>query len=80
MGVVEAKSGRPDLAIDWWRRAVRADPKLYDALYNLAIVAARAGRNDVAREALRQFIRTAPPQRYADDIASARALLGQLGG
>lgn len=78
MGVIEAKSGHPDLAIDWWRRAVRADPRLYDALYNLAIVAARAGRNDVARDALRQFIATAPPQRYADDIASARALLAQL--
>lgn len=78
MGVIEAKSGHADLAIEWWRRAVRADPRLYDALYNLAIVASRAGRNDIAREALRQFIDTAPPQRYADDIASARALLAQV--
>ena len=80
MGVLEAKSGHADLAIGWWRRAVAADPRLYDALYNLAIVATRAGRNDVARDALRRFIDTAPPQRYADDIATARALLGQLGG
>lgn len=78
MGVIEAKSGHDDLAIGWWSRAVRADPRLYDALYNLAIVASRAGRNDVARDALRQFIDTAPPQRYADDIATARALLAQL--
>jgi arylsulfatase A-like enzyme/Flp pilus assembly protein TadD len=78
MGVIEARSGHDDLAIDWWRRAVRANPRLYDALYNLAVVAGRAGRNDVARDALRQFIDTAPPQRYADDIATARALLAQL--
>jgi arylsulfatase A-like enzyme/Flp pilus assembly protein TadD len=78
MGVLEAKTGHADLAIGWWRRAVEADPRLYDALYNLAIVATRAGRNDVARDALRRFIATAPPQRYADDIATARALLAQL--
>jgi len=78
MGVIEAKSGHDDLAIDWWRRAVRANPRLYDAMYNLAIVASRTGRNDIAREALRQFIDTAPPQRYADDIATARTLLSQL--
>lgn len=78
MGVIEAKSGHDDLAIEWWRRAVGADPREYDALYNLAVVATRAGRKDVAREALRQFIETAPPQRYADDIATARALLAQL--
>jgi arylsulfatase A-like enzyme/Flp pilus assembly protein TadD len=78
MGVIEMKSGRPDEAINWWRKAVTADPRLYDAMYNLAIVASRTGRNDVAREALHRFIDTAPPQRYADDIVTARALLGQL--
>jgi arylsulfatase A-like enzyme/Flp pilus assembly protein TadD len=78
MGVIEMKSGHPDEAINWWRKAVKADPRLYDAMYNLAIVASRTGRNDVAREALHRFIETAPPQRYADDIVTARALLGQL--
>jgi arylsulfatase A-like enzyme/Flp pilus assembly protein TadD len=78
MGVIEMKSGHPDDAINWWRKAVKADPRLYDALYNLAIVASRTGKNDVAREALHRFIDTAPPQRYADDIVTARALLGQL--
>ncbi len=78
MGVIEMKSGHPAEAIDYWRKAVDADPKLYDAMYNLAIVASRTGQNDVARDALRRFIAKAPPQRYADDIATARALLGQL--
>jgi arylsulfatase A-like enzyme/Flp pilus assembly protein TadD len=78
MGVIEMKSGHPDEAINWWRKAVKADPRLYDAMYNLAIVASRTGRNDVARQALHRFIDTAPPQRYADDIVTARALLGQL--
>jgi tetratricopeptide (TPR) repeat protein len=78
MGVIEMKSNHPAEAIAWWRKAIDADPKLYDAMYNLAIVAARTGRNDVARDALHRFIDKAPPQRYADDIATARALLGQL--
>jgi arylsulfatase A-like enzyme/Flp pilus assembly protein TadD len=78
MGVIEMKSNHPDEAINWWRKAVKADPRLYDAMYNLAIVASRTGRMDVAREALHQFIDKAPPQRYADDIVTARALLGQL--
>jgi Tfp pilus assembly protein PilF len=78
MGVIEMKSNHPAEAIAYWQRATAADPKLYDAMYNLAIVAARTGKNDVARDALRRFIDTAPPQRYADDIATARALLAQL--
>ncbi len=79
MGVIEAKSGHPDEAIEWWRKSVAADRRQYDALFNLAIVSSKRGRNDVARQALHQFIDTAPPQRYADDIATARALLGQIG-
>lgn len=78
MGVIEMKSSHPSEAIVWWRKAIDIDPKLYDAMYNLAIVAARTGRNDIARDALHRFIDKAPPQRYADDIATARALLGQL--
>jgi arylsulfatase A-like enzyme/Tfp pilus assembly protein PilF len=78
MGVIEMKSGHADQAIHWWQKAIKADPRLYDSMYNLAIVASRTGRNDVAREALHRFIETAPPQRYADDIVTARALLGQL--
>ena len=78
MGVIEMKSGRADAAIEWWRKAVKADPRLYDAMYNLAIVAARTGKSAVARDALHRFIDTAPPQRYADDIVTARALLAQL--
>jgi arylsulfatase A-like enzyme/Flp pilus assembly protein TadD len=78
MGVIEAKSGHPDASIEWWRKAVAADKRQYDALYNLAVVSSQRGRNDIARQALHQFIDTAPPQRYADDIATARALLGQI--
>lgn len=78
MGVIEMKSGHPEAAIDWWRKAVRNDPRLYDAMYNLAVVASRTGKKDIAREALHQFIEHAPPQRYADDIVTARALLSQL--
>ncbi|MEO8215648.1 MAG: sulfatase-like hydrolase/transferase [Acidobacteriota bacterium] len=78
LGVIYAKEGDSGRAIDAWQKAVRYDSHQYDAMYNLAIVANRSGRNDVARDALKRFIDTAPPQRYADDIATARALLGQI--
>ena len=78
MGVVEAKSGNANAAIDYWRKSIAIDRRQYDAMFNLAIVSDKAGRKDVAREALQQFIATAPPQRYADDIATARAMLAQL--
>jgi arylsulfatase A-like enzyme/Tfp pilus assembly protein PilF len=78
MGVIEMKTNHPAEAIEWWRKAIDADPKLYDAMYNLAIVAVRTGKNDIARDALHRFIEKAPPQRYADDITTARALLAQI--
>ncbi|HUP49220.1 MAG TPA: sulfatase-like hydrolase/transferase [Thermoanaerobaculia bacterium] len=80
LGVVQARAGQPGQAIEAWRRAVAIDPTLYDALYNLSVVAYREGRTDVAREALQKFIDTAPPERYAADLAAARRMLVTLGG
>jgi arylsulfatase A-like enzyme/tetratricopeptide (TPR) repeat protein len=78
LGVVRARSGDRAGAVDLWRRAVGVDPRQYDALYNIAAVESRAGHIEEARQALRQFIRTAPPDRYARDIAAARQALAQL--
>jgi hypothetical protein len=41
-------------------------------------VQARAGQKEDARRALDQFARTAPPQRYASEIAAARQALVAL--
>ncbi|HEV8660881.1 MAG TPA: sulfatase-like hydrolase/transferase [Thermoanaerobaculia bacterium] len=78
LGVVHARSGDLSGAVDLWRRAVAIDPRQYDALFNIAAVESRAGHREEARKALTQFVQTAPPQRYARDIAAARQALLQL--
>jgi arylsulfatase A-like enzyme/Tfp pilus assembly protein PilF len=78
LGVVYARQGDLPRAVDFWKRAVAADPRQYDALYNIGLVQLRAGNRQDAREALERFARTAPPQRYAADIANARKALATL--
>jgi Flp pilus assembly protein TadD len=57
------------------RQAVALDPRQYDALYNLGMALAGEGKRDEARPLLEQFVRDAPPARYAVDIARLRAVL-----
>ncbi len=66
-------------AIDAWRQAVTHDPQHFDALYNLAFTATRAGQTDLGRDTLRRYIATAPPARFAREIQEAQTLLGQIG-
>ena len=66
-------------AIAAWQRAIAADPQLWDALYNLGLVAASAGERAIAVEALRRFAAEAPPARYGPDIPKARAVLREIG-
>jgi choline-sulfatase len=83
LGVALYQLGGPDAAasaIHAWQRAVELDPKQYDALYNLGLVAAGQGRRAEARKALRQFVDTAPPQRFAADIQKAQGILREIGG
>ena len=75
MGVVYARENDFPRALEAWTQAVALDPAQYDALYNIGLVQARAGRRAEARAALERFTRTAPPERYAADIANARRAL-----
>jgi arylsulfatase A-like enzyme/regulator of sirC expression with transglutaminase-like and TPR domain len=70
----------PDAALAAWRKAYELDPRQYDALFNTGLVAAKLGRLDEARQALAQFARTAPPQRFGADIRKAQAILREIGG
>ncbi len=72
----ELSVGAMNPAIDDLRRALDLDPRVYDALYNLGMALDAAGRRDEARPIIERFIREAPPQRYAADIARLGALLG----
>lgn len=80
LGVVRYQLRDAAGAIAAWQRAVELDPRQYDALFNLGLVAAESGRQDVAREALRRFLATAPPERFAPDLEKARAWLARVGG
>jgi tetratricopeptide (TPR) repeat protein len=78
LGVVYARRNDDARAIDAWQRSVGLDPKQYDALFNLGLVAGRAGRTEDAKRALDQFLRTAPRNRYANDLETARRALAAL--
>ncbi|HEY6928696.1 MAG TPA: tetratricopeptide repeat protein, partial [Thermoanaerobaculia bacterium] len=65
-------------AFESWSRAVELDPGQYDTLFNLAVLAGRMGKKEAARHALEQFLRTAPPARYASRLDEARRLLRSL--
>lgn len=78
LGVALFQLGDRAGAIDAWQRAVELDPRLWDALWNLGTRAAAVGRGDLARRALETFAARAPHDRYAADIARARALLAAL--
>jgi tetratricopeptide (TPR) repeat protein len=78
LGVVYARQGDFARAVDAWNRAVDIDPRQYDALYNIGLVQGRAGHSAEARAALTRFVKTAPKERYAADIAAARQALTVL--
>lgn len=78
MGVLYARRNDFPHAVESWKKAVAVDPRQYDALYNIGLVQMQAGNREDARAALERFARTAPPQRYAADIANARRALVAL--
>jgi arylsulfatase A-like enzyme/tetratricopeptide (TPR) repeat protein len=80
LGVALYQLEGPEAALTAWRKAYELDPKQYEALFNTGLVAASLGRRDEARDALAQFARTAPPQRFGADIRKAEAILREIGG
>jgi arylsulfatase A-like enzyme/Flp pilus assembly protein TadD len=78
LGVAHAYQGNHVAAVEAWERAIQIDSRQYDALYNLGMTASRIGRREVARRALQRYVETAPPERFAADIAKARQVLRGL--
>jgi len=82
LGMSLANQGRVDEALEAWQRSVEAGPGDLDVLFNLATVAARSGRREVARPALQRFIQEASApglrDRHAADLETVRALLRGL--
>ena len=75
LGVVYARQGDYAHAVESWNRAVAIDSRQYDALFNVGLVEGRAGHVNEAKAALSRFVATAPKDRYAADIATARQAL-----
>jgi regulator of sirC expression with transglutaminase-like and TPR domain len=78
LGVVYARENDYARAVRSWQSAVDIDPRQYDALYNIGFVEGRAGHVAEARTALTRFVKSAPKERYAADIAKARQALASL--
>ena len=68
LGVVQSTSGRKAEAIESWKRAVALDGTQFNALYNLWLELAAAGRRDEASTYGRQFVATAPSAFFQPDI------------
>jgi arylsulfatase A-like enzyme/Tfp pilus assembly protein PilF len=75
LGVVLSTRGRKADAIDNWKRAVALDGAQFNALYNLWLELAEAGRRDEASAFGRQFVATAPPAFFGPDIERVRRYL-----
>ncbi len=77
LAAVYMRQGRQVDAIAAWKTAVRLDPRLFDALYNLGVALEEAGRKDEARPYLVRFVDEAPHDRYGPDIVKLKRILAR---
>jgi len=77
LAAVFMRQRRQSDAIAHWQKALELDPNLFDTLYNLGVSLWDAGRHDEARPYLERFVRNAPPQRYAADLARLGKMLNR---
>jgi arylsulfatase A-like enzyme/Tfp pilus assembly protein PilF len=75
LGAALAERGDRAAACEAWARAVQIDPRNFDALFSLGVNLARDGRMDVARPYLEQYLNSAPPARYSDQLRGVARLL-----
>lgn len=75
LGVILSEAGKKAEAIDNWKRAVALDGSEFDALYNLWLESAAAGRRDEAADYGRRFVATAPPAFFKADADRIRRYL-----
>jgi len=76
-GATAFQEGDRPSAYASWLRAIQLDASNFDALYSLAINLANDGRMAEARPYLEQFLRTAPPAAYPEQLKTVNRLLLQ---
>jgi tetratricopeptide (TPR) repeat protein len=77
LGAAVIARDRP-AAIEAWRRAERLLPRDYDLLFNLGTVLAESANPREALPYLERFVREAPRDRYARDLAQVEALIRKV--
>jgi Flp pilus assembly protein TadD len=75
LGALAIEDGRPTQAAEHWRAATERDPREHRRILALGIALARAGRTSDARACFGFFVAHAPENRYAVELARARAWL-----
>jgi tetratricopeptide (TPR) repeat protein len=76
LGVILSDTGRKTDAIEAFKRAVELDGTEFNALYNLWLGLAAAGRRPEAVTYGKQFLATAPPGLMPSEIAEVRKYVG----
>ena len=77
LGAALVEHDRP-AAVDAWRHAERLRPRDYDLLFNLGMVLAESPRPSDAVPYLDRFVREAPRDRYARDLARVQTTLVKI--
>ncbi|HKI82888.1 MAG TPA: tetratricopeptide repeat protein, partial [Candidatus Krumholzibacteria bacterium] len=80
LGVAQFRLGDPKAAVASWQKSVAIDPTQFDALFNIGLVAGHMGERETAIRAFKQFIQTAPKDRFAAEIKTAKKALAELEG
>jgi len=78
LGVIYAQKGDNLRAVENWKKAVELDSEQFDALYNLGILLTKMNRFEEAVKYLEQFINTAPPYKYQEDIEKMEELVARI--
>jgi arylsulfatase A-like enzyme/tetratricopeptide (TPR) repeat protein len=78
LAAMATEEGRRDDALDHWRAAVALDADEYPKLLAMALSLGRSGRADEARPYLQMFADSAPPDRFAAEIARTREWLARM--
>ena len=76
LGAARASSD-PIGAVEAWKHALQLEPHNYDVLFNIAVTLREQGRAADARPYIERFVREAPPERYARDLAMFRKWLSE---
>ena len=75
-GVSQYKLGHMDIATDWFQKALKTDPKLAEAHYNMGLSLDKMGKHDEATAAFKQAAALAPANPAIKDSPILKKHLG----